>query len=131
MKVEQDSAIALAAASVPSPSTPFVYKPYCQSQIDAVSKDFYVSSMAVLNAAGIPFLVGGAYAFSHYAGIDRHTKDFDIFVKKEDADRALEALERDLSCKIDRTFPHWLYKAIMGVNFIDIIFRYLLLLLFG
>lgn len=123
MKVDQDSAIALAPATVAPVTTPFVYKPYHQSQIDAVSKQFYVSAMAVLNTAGIPFLVGGAYAFSHYAGIDRHTKDFDIFVKKEDADRVLEALRRELNCKIDRTFPHWLYKAILGANFIDIIFR--------
>lgn len=121
MKVDQDSGIALAPATCPAPM-PFVYKPYHQSQIDAISKEFYVSSMAVLNAANIPFLVGGAYAFSHYAGIDRHTKDFDIFVKKEDAERVLETLMRELNCKIDRTFPHWLYKAIAGVNFIDIIF---------
>lgn len=119
MKVDQDSTIAIASASAP---LPFVYKPYHQSQIDAVSKTFYVSAMNALNAAGVPFLVGGAYAFSHYAGIDRHTKDFDIFARKEDADRILEVLERDLKCKVDRTFPHWLYKAILGVNFIDIIF---------
>jgi hypothetical protein len=67
-------------------------------------------------------LVGGAYAFAHYAGIDRHTKDFDIFVRKEDAAKILDILGKTLNCKVDRTF-HWLFKAILGVNFIDIIFR--------
>jgi hypothetical protein len=92
--------------------------------IDIASKDFYVAAMAALATAGLPFLVGGAYAFAHYSGIDRHTKDFDIFVKKEDADRILDHLGKALKCKTDRTFPHWLYKAILGENFIDIIFRY-------
>lgn len=100
------------------------YQPYSYAEIDAVSKQFYVAAMESLNMANIPFLVGGAYAFAHYAKIDRHTKDFDIFVKKEDADRVLVNLSQTLKCKIDRTFPHWLYKSIMGENFIDVIFRY-------
>ena len=29
----------------------------------------------------MPFLVGGAYAFARYTGIERHTKDFDVFVR--------------------------------------------------
>jgi len=117
MKVDQDVPVAFTPATVP-----FVYRRFSHSQIDAVSKQFYVAAMDTLNSAGIPFLVGGAYAFAHYAGIDRHTKDFDIFVKKEDATRILETLGKVLKCKVDRTFPHWLYKTILGENFIDIIF---------
>ena len=30
----------------------------------------------------VPFLVGGAYAFAHYTGIVRHTKDLDLFVRR-------------------------------------------------
>lgn len=116
MKVEQDVPVALTQKAVP-----FSYKPFDHSQIDAVSKAFYVAAMAALDNAHIPFLVGGAYAFAHYSGIDRHTKDFDIFVRKEDAGRILDVLEKVLKCKVDRTF-HWLYKAILGENFIDIIF---------
>jgi len=102
---------------------PFVYQPYSYTSIDEVSKNFYVDTMKALNAAGIPYLVGGAYAFGVYAKIERHTKDFDIFVKKEDADRVLNCLAKsDLKCKSDQTLPHWLYKAIKGENFIDIIF---------
>ena len=41
---------------------------------------FYRRALAILNDAGIPHLVGGAYAFARYTGIERHTKDFDVFI---------------------------------------------------
>ena len=44
------------------------------------TRAFYVRTLAVLIEAGIPFLVGGAYALAKHAGIERHTKDLDIFV---------------------------------------------------
>ena len=43
---------------------------------------------------GFPFLVGGAYAFARYTGIERFTKDFDVFVRPEDLDRLLGVLAR-------------------------------------
>ena len=43
-----------------------------------------------------PFLVGGAYAFARYTGIERHTKDFDVFVRPRDFDRALDAFAAGL-----------------------------------
>jgi len=88
---------------------------------DATEMDFYVSAMKALQAANLPFLVGGAYAFAQYSGIARHTKDFDIFVKKEQAEDVLRELERSCGCMVDQTF-HWLYKAYLGENFIDVIF---------
>ena len=36
----------------------------------------------LLDAAGIPFLVGGAYAYCQYTGIYRDTKDLDLFPRK-------------------------------------------------
>ena len=45
------------------------------------TRDFYVRTLAVLNESGVPFLVGGAYALARYAGIERHTKDLDIFIQ--------------------------------------------------
>jgi len=35
-------------------------------------------------------MVGGAYAFARYTGIVRHTKDFDVFLRPADRDRAEE-----------------------------------------
>jgi hypothetical protein len=39
---------------------------------------FYRKSMRTLAEAGIPFMVGGAYAFGVFTGISRHTKDLDV-----------------------------------------------------
>jgi hypothetical protein len=83
--------------------------------------DFYREAMATLEAAGVPVLVGGAYAYARYTGIVRHTKDFDVFIKPGDFDRALDAMARK-GWKTDRTFPHWLGKAYHGDDFVDLIF---------
>ena len=73
--------------------------------------EFYKGAMQALADAGVPFLVGGAYALAHYTGIVRHTKDFDFFVRPEDAERTLAALAAHQGCRMEMTFPHWLGKA--------------------
>ena len=92
------------------------------ADLDRRTREFYCSAMAVLEKAEVPFLVGGAYAFARYAGIVRHTKDFDVMVRPADAERALAALER-AGYDTDLTFPHWLGKAYSGDAFVDVIFR--------
>jgi hypothetical protein len=82
---------------------------------------FYLQAMGALDKGGVPFLVGGAYAFARYTGIERHTKDFDVFVKPEDFERALDVLGRE-GWKTERTFDHWLGKAYHGEDFVDVIF---------
>ena len=57
------------------------------------TRAFYVRTLAVLNEAGVPYLVGGAYALAKHAGIERHTKDLDIFVRRRDRDAILRALD--------------------------------------
>jgi hypothetical protein len=84
------------------------------------TRGFYRSALEALNAAGVPYLVAGAYAFARFTGIERHTKDFDIFVRQEDEALAHRAL-RDLGCEIEHFSPHWLSKATCGADFIDII----------
>ncbi|GIV96404.1 MAG: hypothetical protein KatS3mg057_1061 [Herpetosiphonaceae bacterium] len=82
---------------------------------------FYSTVLNLLNRSGIPYLVGGAYAFACYTGIVRHTKDIDIFVRPDDVIRTLHILD-DAGYKTEFTFSHWLGKAYNGENFIDIIF---------
>jgi len=83
---------------------------------------FYRRAMAVLEQAGVPFLVGGAYAFAHYTGIVRHTKDFDLFILPRDFDAALAALAA-AGYPVERNFPHWLGKAHgEDGSFVDLIF---------
>jgi hypothetical protein len=88
--------------------------------LDPRTADFYRSALSALIDAHVPFLVGGAYSFERYTGIARHTKDFDIFVRKRDCGRALETLAT-IGCATDVTFDHWLAKAFRGDEFIDVI----------
>ncbi|HEY1015421.1 MAG TPA: hypothetical protein VGE07_22125 [Herpetosiphonaceae bacterium] len=89
--------------------------------LDSEGCAFYQEAMLALSGAGVPFLVGGAYAFGRYTGIQRHTKDFDVFVIPADRERALAALER-IGCRGERTFPHWLAKAFRDDYFVDVIY---------
>ncbi|MFL5574879.1 MAG: hypothetical protein ACJ79S_02775 [Gemmatimonadaceae bacterium] len=81
----------------------------------------YRRVMEVLRAGGVEFLVGGAYAFTRYTGIERSTKDFDVFVRYEDRHRALDVLF-GAGFVTELTFPHWLGKAFLGEDFCDVIF---------
>ena len=85
------------------------------------TRDFYIHSMALMRDGGVPFLVGGAYAFARYTGIERHTKDFDVFIRRDDFPKAKEVFEA-AGYRSELTFPHWLGKAIKGDDFVDLIF---------
>jgi hypothetical protein len=89
--------------------------------LSAETAAFYRMTIDALAADGAPFLVGGAYALAHYAGIERHTKHLDVFVRPGDVDRTLAALAT-AGCATALTFPHWLGKAWRGDDFIDVIF---------
>jgi hypothetical protein len=87
-----------------------------------LTRIFYRQVMSVLDAAGIPFLVGGGFAFSHYTGIHRYTKDLDLFVRPADAEGTLAALRQD-GHRAEMIAPHWLGKVFTEEDsFIDIIF---------
>jgi hypothetical protein len=83
--------------------------------------ELYRTALEMLNRSGVPYMVGGTYAFQYYAGISRTTKDFDIFIRPRDLARILEVLQRT-GFKTEVTFTHWLAKAYHGDKFIDIIF---------
>ena len=82
----------------------------------------YVGGIRALRAAGVPFLVGGAYAFARYTGIVRHTKDCDLFLKEADLPRALAALAA-AGYRTEVTYSHWLAKAFKEHFFVDLIFN--------
>jgi hypothetical protein len=82
---------------------------------------FYVDALRKLHDTGIPFLVGGAFAFSHYSKVARDTKDIDVFVKPVDCPRVLDAFDR-AGYETELTFPHWLGKIRRGPYFMDVIF---------
>jgi hypothetical protein len=74
--------------------------------------------------AGIDFLVGGTFAFVRLTGIDRDTKDIDVFVRRRDWPRVAELLASE-NIETELLFPHWLGKVYGGRNrefFVDIVF---------
>src|SRR5438128_5482975 len=83
---------------------------------------FHCRSVAVLRAAEIPFLIGGAYVVEVYAGVSRSTKDFDLYIRPNDLNGALDALAH-AGYETELTFPHWLAKATYGKDVLDLIFR--------
>jgi hypothetical protein len=92
-----------------------------QSLVETPSRLFYRDAMEVLNRANVPFMVGGAFAFIHQAGIDKSTKDLDIFARPSDVQRLVEA------CAVagygsELVFSHWLAKIRSPEGFIDVIF---------
>ncbi|HEY3055660.1 MAG TPA: hypothetical protein VGK31_06985 [Thermoanaerobaculia bacterium] len=89
--------------------------------IDPRAREFYVRALGKLDENKVQYLVGGAYAFARYTSIERHTKDFDIFIRRTDFDRATEILAK-AGYKTELTFPHWIGKAYDGDDFIDLIF---------
>jgi hypothetical protein len=84
--------------------------------------ELYRAALEMLNRSGVPYLVGGTYAFHYYAGITRTTKDVDIFVRPRDVARILDVLTR-AGFKTEIAFSHWLAKAHHGDKFIDVIYN--------
>jgi hypothetical protein len=82
---------------------------------------FYRRTLHVLSDARVPFLVGGSHAILHYTGIIRETKDFDLFVRRADVEKALESLAV-AGYWTQITFPHWLAKAKQGSDHVDLVF---------
>jgi predicted nucleotidyltransferase len=84
--------------------------------------EFHRTSMAALQEASVPFLIGGAYVVEVYAGVSRRSKDFDLYVRPNHVDAAIDALGR-AGYETEKTFPHWLAKAGRAQDYIDLIFR--------
>jgi hypothetical protein len=90
-------------------------------EVSEEAHEIYRRAVAVLAAAELPFLVGGAFALAHYTPISRDTKDFDVFVRPQDVPTVLATLQA-AGFQTALPFPHWLGKAYDGEIFIDLIF---------
>ena len=93
-------------------------------KLDPRSAALYQNALIALRDSGIPFLVGGAYALGSYCGIERHTKDFDVFVRERDCPALLQFLE-ERGFHAEVVFTHWLAKVRQNAadeDYIDIIF---------
>jgi hypothetical protein len=90
--------------------------------LGAPAQAIYRRALQLLTDADVPFLLGGAYAYAHYTGVVRHTKDLDLFLRQADVDRARAAFEAN-DFRTELTYPHWLAKAFAGDHFVDLIFN--------
>ena len=78
-------------------------------------------AVAALRDRDVPFLIGGGLA-SWARGGPQTRHDLDFVVKREDAERALEAL-REAGMRTERPPEEWLYKAWDGPVQVDLIFE--------
>lgn len=91
------------------------------TELDPRTREFYRQAILAARRSGAPFLVAGAYATERYTGIERHTKDFDLFVRRGDLDRLFGEFEA-AGYRTELTFPHWLAKVYHEDAFVDLIF---------
>lgn len=82
---------------------------------------FYADVMDAIQESGYPYMLGGTYALWALTGINRETKDLDIFCKAGDYPRILHLLQEN-GFTIEVTDERWLAKILKGKQFIDLIF---------
>jgi hypothetical protein len=89
---------------------------------DPHTRQFYIHALRVLDREKVPYVVGGGYAMAHYTGIQRNTKDLDLFVRPADSQRTLQTLA-DAGYRTEYFYPFWIAKALSGDAFIDILYN--------
>jgi hypothetical protein len=83
--------------------------------------DARARALKALVEGKVPFLVAGAYAYFEYTGVQRDTKDLDVFLRRAELDRAFEVLEAaGFTRRVED--PLWIEKAYDGEWFVDLIF---------
>jgi predicted nucleotidyltransferase len=96
--------------------------PSLEEEVAPDTAAFYRQALQTLVDAGVPFLVGGAFAHACFTGIRRSTKDLDLFIRRADYERVAE-LMRGQGWQTELAYPHWLAKVYAGPDFIDLIFN--------
>src|SRR5262245_28477489 len=88
--------------------------------IDALT-EVLGTAVGALDRQSIDYLLIGGQA-SALLGRPRCSSDIDLLVTPEDANPALDALAR-AGFRVERTNPHWLYKAFAHDVLIDVLFK--------
>src|SRR5690606_22503723 len=82
---------------------------------------FFAESLKLLKESGIPFLLSGTYAVTAYTGIQRPTKDLDVFCKAGDYPCIL-AFFQARGYRTEVEDERWIATAFDGDNSFDVIF---------
>jgi predicted nucleotidyltransferase len=78
-------------------------------------------AISVLRAAGVAFVLMGGMSTAAFAR-PRVTDDIDVFVRPDEATRALDALAA-AGFHTEETDPNWIFKAFRHGVLVDVIFR--------
>jgi hypothetical protein len=81
----------------------------------------FTEALQALADAGLPYLVGGTFAYTGFTGHGRLTKDLDVFIKPHAVAMATAALEA-AGFTTHLPYPHWLAKAERDHTRLDLIF---------
>jgi hypothetical protein len=84
-------------------------------------REIYKRALEALTAAGVSFVVAGAYAIYEHTGIYRKTKDLDLFFEPGSVVPAARALHA-AGFVMRLEDAHWLAKATSGEYFVDLIY---------
>jgi hypothetical protein len=76
--------------------------------------------LKLMEMSRIPFLVSGTYALASYTGIDRPTKDVDVFAKAGDALKMLHYF-KEHGFDVEIVDERWLSRITRGELFVDVI----------
>ena len=83
---------------------------------------FYSEVLRLMAESEIPFLVSGTYALASYTGIDRPTKDVDVFAKAGDALKMLSFF-KERGFDVEMVDERWLARITRGELFVDVIYN--------
>jgi hypothetical protein len=92
-----------------------------KNEVAAELTDALKRSVAALDAAGVPYLLGGGLGCWARGG-PPSSNDIDLMVKREDAERAQEALA-EAGMRPETPPEQWLLKAWDGDILVDLIFE--------
>lgn len=73
---------------------------------------------------GVPFAIGGAFAFGAYTGQWRNTKDLDLYVLPRDRHAMIDVLVRNGLSDYYSSLPYdrrWIYRGIANGTIVDVI----------
>ena len=80
----------------------------------------FIEVLRLMSRHDIPYAVAGAFALHEHTGIWRNTKDLDLFMPSEQANRALQALQQE-GFKTEVADEIWVAKAHRNGYYVDLI----------
>lgn len=85
--------------------------------------EFYTDSLRLLKDSQVPFLLGGTFAVNTYTGLNRPTKDMDIFCRASDFPKILRLFSHHEHYRATVEDERWIAKVTHNGYFFDVIFN--------